>query len=31
MATQNSVTAEDLAKGQREISISEFFVKNRHY
>jgi DNA topoisomerase-6 subunit B len=24
------VTAESLAKGQREISVSEFFVKNRH-
>jgi len=24
------VTAETLAKGQREISVSEFFVKNRH-
>ena len=23
-------TAQDLAKGQREISISEFFTKNRH-
>jgi len=25
-----TVTAETLAKGQREISISEFFAKNRH-
>ncbi|MBS3140907.1 DNA topoisomerase VI subunit B [Candidatus Woesearchaeota archaeon] len=25
-----SLTAEDLAKSQREISISEFFVKNKH-
>lgn len=24
------ITAEDLAKAQREISISEFFVKNKH-
>jgi len=24
------VTAESLAKQQREISVSEFFVKNRH-
>ncbi len=24
------VTAESLAQGQREISVSEFFVKNRH-
>ena len=24
------LTAQDLAKGQREISISEFFTKNRH-
>lgn len=24
------VTAEELAKGQREISIAEFFTKNRH-
>jgi len=24
------VTAEELAKGQREISVSEFFAKNRH-
>ena len=23
-------TAQDLSKGQREISISEFFQKNRH-
>jgi DNA topoisomerase-6 subunit B len=27
---QPRVTAESLAKGQREISVSEFFVKNRH-
>ena len=24
------VTAKDLAKKQREISVSEFFTKNRH-
>ncbi len=24
------ITAEELAKGQREISVSEFFVKNKH-
>ncbi|MEE9260649.1 MAG: DNA topoisomerase VI subunit B [Candidatus Scalindua sediminis] len=24
------ITAHDLAKGQREISVSEFFTKNRH-
>ena len=24
------VSAETLAKGQREISVSEFFAKNRH-
>ncbi len=27
---QPRVTAESLARGQREISVSEFFVKNRH-
>ncbi|MBI1850144.1 MAG: DNA topoisomerase VI subunit B [Planctomycetes bacterium] len=27
---RTSVTAEDLAKKQREISVSEFFTKNRH-
>lgn len=30
MPAEKTVTAEDLAKGQREISISEFFVKNKH-
>ena len=30
MPAEKQVTAEDLAKGQREISISEFFVKNKH-
>ena len=29
-APARRVTAESLAKGQREISVSEFFVKNRH-
>ena len=29
-AAPRRVTAESLAKGQREISVSEFFVKNRH-
>ena len=29
-APPRRVTAETLAKGQREISVSEFFVKNRH-
>jgi DNA topoisomerase-6 subunit B len=29
-AAPRRVTAETLAKGQREISVSEFFVKNRH-
>jgi DNA topoisomerase VI subunit B len=29
-APARRVTAETLAKGQREISVSEFFVKNRH-
>ena len=29
-ATVHQVTAEDLAKRQREISVSEFFAKNRH-
>ena len=24
------ITAQDLAKKQREISVSEFFTKNRH-
>ncbi|MCA9269684.1 MAG: hypothetical protein KDA41_14485, partial [Planctomycetales bacterium] len=24
------VTAEDMAKSQRDISVSEFFAKNRH-
>ncbi|MFB0555988.1 MAG: hypothetical protein ACETWQ_22000 [Phycisphaerae bacterium] len=23
-------TAEDMARGQREISVAEFFMKNRH-
>lgn len=27
---KNKVTAEDLAKKQREISVAEFFAKNRH-
>ena len=27
---KKEVTAEDLAKNQREISISEFFLKNKH-
>ncbi|HEX9787354.1 MAG TPA: DNA topoisomerase VI subunit B [Candidatus Binatia bacterium] len=26
----NGATAEQMAKGQREISVSEFFTKNRH-
>jgi DNA topoisomerase-6 subunit B len=29
-ATVHRLTAEDLAKKQREISVSEFFAKNRH-
>ena len=29
-APSRRVSAETLAKGQREISVSEFFVKNRH-
>jgi DNA topoisomerase-6 subunit B len=29
-ATVHRVTAEDMAKKQREISVSEFFAKNRH-
>jgi DNA topoisomerase-6 subunit B len=29
-ATKNIATAESLAKLQREISVSEFFLKNRH-
>ena len=29
-STSGRVTAETLAKGQREISVSEFFAKNRH-
>ena len=28
--TEHKVTAHDLAKKQREISVSEFFTKNRH-
>jgi DNA topoisomerase VI B subunit len=27
---KKNLTAEDLAKGQREISVAEFFEKNRH-
>src|SRR5215468_1130918 len=27
---RRAVTAEELAKKQREISVSEFFAKNRH-
>ena len=30
MPAEKQITAEELAKGQREISISEFFVKNKH-
>jgi DNA topoisomerase-6 subunit B len=30
LGTQGRVTAETLAKQQREISVSEFFAKNRH-
>jgi len=30
MPEQKPITAEELAKSQREISISEFFVKNKH-
>ncbi len=30
IATQSRRTAESLAKKQREISVSEFFAKNRH-
>ena len=30
MAEEKIKTAEDLAKKQREISIAEFFEKNRH-
>ncbi|MBI4159219.1 DNA topoisomerase VI subunit B [Candidatus Woesearchaeota archaeon] len=30
MPVEKTITAEELAKGQREISISEFFVKNKH-
>ncbi|MBI5391511.1 DNA topoisomerase VI subunit B [Candidatus Woesearchaeota archaeon] len=30
MGAEHKVTAEDLAKKQREISVSEFFAKNRH-
>lgn len=29
-ASKGRVSAETLAKGQREISVSEFFAKNRH-
>ena len=29
-STSGRVSAETLAKGQREISVSEFFAKNRH-
>jgi len=29
-SSSGRVTAETLAKGQREISVSEFFAKNRH-
>src|SRR5499426_2356111 len=29
-AVVHRVTAEDMAKKQREISVSEFFAKNRH-
>ncbi len=29
-ATKTFATAESLSKGQREISVSEFFAKNRH-
>src|SRR5438046_2999995 len=29
-AVIHRVTAEDMAKKQREISVSEFFAKNRH-
>ncbi len=28
--TEHKITAHDLAKKQREISVSEFFIKNRH-
>jgi DNA topoisomerase-6 subunit B len=28
--TKRRGTAESMAKGQRDISVSEFFVKNRH-
>ena len=28
--TRKAVTAETMAAGQREISVSEFFAKNRH-
>jgi len=28
--TEHKITAHDLAKKQREISVSEFFTKNRH-
>jgi DNA topoisomerase VI subunit B len=30
VATSNGATAEQMAKRQREISVSEFFTKNRH-
>lgn len=30
MAENKTIAAEEFAKGQREISISEFFTKNRH-
>lgn len=30
MAKEEVITAQELAKGQREISVSEFFTKNRH-
>jgi DNA topoisomerase VI subunit B len=30
MAKKEKVTAEQLAKGQRTISVADFFVKNRH-
>jgi len=29
-AVVHRVSAEDMAKKQREISVSEFFAKNRH-